>query len=142
MTDSLTARLEAHLQNDDAALRHWDADNLIEEAQARIVELEATYDRMRDQLLRDKFSLAQNLDTADAEIERLRTDNDLWNGRLSYAHGEIERLRSCLKWEQNWLSRVGTHSEGCWQWGPGHYQCAVRHIKDLEQNSQMQEWKL
>ena len=110
MTDSLTARLEAHLQNDDAALRHWDADNLIEEAQA--------------------------------EIERLRTDNDLWNGRLSYAHGEIERLRSCLKWEQNWLSRVGTHSEGCWQWGPGHYQCAIRHIKDLEQNSQMQEWKL
>ena len=85
----LTARLEAHLQNDDAAARHWNCDNLIEEAQA-----------------------------------------------------EIERLRSCLKWEQNWLERVGTHSDGCWQWGPGHYQCAIRHIKDLEQNSQMQEWKL
>lgn len=89
MTDSLTARLEAHLQNDDAAARHWNCDNLIEEAQE-----------------------------------------------------EIERLTACLKWEQNWLSRVGTHSDGCWAWGPGHYQCALRHIKDVEQNSQMQEWKL
>ena len=104
----------------------------LQEAQARIVELEDTYDRMRDQLLSEKFSLEHDLDTADVEIERLRTDNDLWNGRLSYAHAEIERLTACLKWEQNWFSRVGTHAPGCWQWGPGHYLCAVRHIEGLE----------
>ena len=73
-----------------------------------------------------------SLQEAHAEIERLRTDNDQWNGRLSYAHAEIERLTACLKWEQNWLSRVGTHAPGCWQWGPGHYLCAVRHIEGLE----------
>jgi hypothetical protein len=44
---------------------------------------------------------------------------------------EIERLEKALRWEQNWLSRVGTHSEGCWQWGPTHYQCALRHIEEL-----------
>jgi Uri superfamily endonuclease len=88
MTD-LSARISAHLLDDDAAARHWECDNLLDEAQS-----------------------------------------------------EIARLESCLRWEQNWLSRVGTHSDGCWQWGPGHYQCALRHIKECEQNSQMQEWKL
>ena len=110
----LTARLEAHLQNDDAALRHWDADNLIEEAQAEIERLNG----------------------------ELHAQDKLWDTQLGDAHAEIKRLRSCLKWEQNWLSRVGTHSDGCWQWGPEHYQCAVRHIKDLEQNPQRQEWRL
>ena len=95
MTD-LVARIEAHLQNDDAAARHWECDNLLEEAQA--------------------------------EIERFKH----WNEHLGAAHAEIKRLTACLRWEQNWLSRVGTHSEGCWQWGPTHYQCAIRHIKELE----------
>ena len=40
MTD-IVARIEAHLQNDNAAERHWNCDNLLEEAQARIVELNA-----------------------------------------------------------------------------------------------------
>lgn len=48
------------------------------------------------------------------------------------AADEIQRLTACLKWEQNWLERVGTHAPGCWQWGPGHYLCAVRHIEGLE----------
>jgi Uri superfamily endonuclease len=77
MTD-LSARISAHLLDDDAAARHWECDNLLDEAQS-----------------------------------------------------EIARLESCLRWEQNWLSRVGTHSDGCWQWGPTHYQCALRHIEDL-----------
>ena len=47
------------------------------------------------------------------------------------AADEIERLNKALKWEQHWLSRIGTHSEGCWQWGPSHYQCAVRRIEEL-----------
>lgn len=49
--------------------------------------------------------------------------------------GEIERLEKSLKWEQNWLSRIGTHSPGCWAWGPEHYQCAVRHIEEMSNAS-------
>lgn len=24
-----------------------------------------------------------------------------------------------------------THAFGCWSWGPGHYTCALNHIRDL-----------
>jgi hypothetical protein len=72
---------------------------------------------------------------ASAEIERLR----LTVMNLCVANGkhedEIERLNKAIKWEQNWLSRIGTHSEGCWQWGPTHYQCALRHIEELSNAS-------
>jgi len=70
-------------------------------------------------------------DAAD-EIEELRAKDQHWNEHLRTAQAEIERLTACLKWEQNWLERVGTHAPGCWQWGPGHYLCAVRHIEGLE----------
>ena len=98
MTD-LVARIEAHFQNDDAGQRWLDSDNLLEEAQARIVELDGFVKTIEDQA------------TALEE--------------------ENARLNKAIKWEQNWLSRVGTHSEGCWQWGPTHYQCALRHIEEL-----------
>lgn len=45
---------------------------------------------------------------------------------------EIERLTSCLKFEQNYLSRVGTHADGCYKWGPGHWDCAVQEIERLQ----------
>jgi hypothetical protein len=97
-------RIEAHLQNDDAAARHWACDNLLEEAQARIVEL-------------DGF-----ICTINEQATALEDEN--------------ERLNKALKWEQHRAGRVGTHSPGCWQWGPQHYECAMRHIaaldKDLE----------
>jgi hypothetical protein len=35
----MIARIEAHLQNDDAAARHWECDNLLDEAQAEIERL-------------------------------------------------------------------------------------------------------
>ena len=54
---------------------------------------------------------------------------------LRQAADEIERLNKALKWEQHLLSRIGTHSEGCWQWGPSHYQCAVRRIEELSNAS-------
>ena len=28
---------------------------------------------------------------------------------------------------------VMTHGEGCWSWGPTHYMCAYREIKELQE---------
>lgn len=30
-------------------------------------------------------------------------------------------------------SRASTHAENCWSWGHGHYECAVRKIKALQE---------
>jgi len=75
-----------------------------------------------------------SLQEAQAEIEELYAQNQHWNEHLRTAQAEIKRLTACLKWEQNWLERVGTHAPGCWQWGPGHYMCAVRHIEEMERD--------
>lgn len=48
---------------------------------------------------------------------------------LRTQHAEIERLNSCLKWEQNRADRIGTHQPGCETWGPRHYECALRAIE-------------
>jgi hypothetical protein len=45
---------------------------------------------------------------------------------------EIERLSTALRYEENRFSRIGTHGPDCWKWGPGHYECAMRHIKGTE----------
>lgn len=42
---------------------------------------------------------------------------------------EIERLQTALRYEENRFSRIGTHGPDCWKWGPGHYECAMRHIQ-------------
>ena len=47
---------------------------------------------------------------------------------------EIERLRQSLRYEENRFSRIGTHNPECWKWGPGHYECALRHIKNQTEN--------
>ena len=47
---------------------------------------------------------------------------------------EIERLTKALHYEQHWLSRIGTHGPECWRWGPSHYDCAVKKIKDAEKS--------
>lgn len=41
---------------------------------------------------------------------------------------EIERLNTCIKWEQNRAERIGTHGVGCWKWGHQHYECALREL--------------
>lgn len=47
---------------------------------------------------------------------------------------EVERLTKALHYEQHWLSRIGTHGPECWRWGPAHYDCAVKKIKDAEKS--------
>lgn len=32
----------------------------------------------------------------------------------------------------NFLNQVNTHSNDCWSWGPQHYMCAYRRVKELE----------
>jgi len=120
----LIARIEAHLQNDDAEQRWLASDNLLEEAQAEIEQLRSLVDQCNHH--------ETSLEKAQVEIEELYAQNQHWNDKLGDAHAEIERLTACLRWEQNWLERVGTHSDGCWQWGPGHYLCAVRHIEETK----------
>ena len=44
---------------------------------------------------------------------------------------EIERLTAALQWEQSRAERLGTHGPGCADWGPSHYECAIRERDDL-----------
>lgn len=44
---------------------------------------------------------------------------------------EIERLRKALHYEANRFSRIGTHAPDCWKWGPQHYECALRKVKEM-----------
>ena len=51
---------------------------------------------------------------------------------------EIARLRKALYYEANRFQRIGTHSPDCWKWGPQHYECSLRHVKELEK--QIENW--
>ena len=55
---------------------------------------------------------------------------------------EIERLNKSLQFEQNYLSRVGTHAEGCYKWGPGHWDCAMREIAKRGRMLERATWVL
>jgi len=52
---------------------------------------------------------------------------------------EIARLNEALHYEQNQLSRIGTHGEDCWKWGPQHYECAMREI--ARQRQVIEAWR-
>lgn len=40
---------------------------------------------------------------------------------------ELDALREAV------TSRQSSHAAGCWAWGPKHYECAVRKIKELQE---------
>lgn len=45
---------------------------------------------------------------------------------LRSMHGTLQRAADAAQ-------RVATHSDGCWTWGPRHYQCAVAKVKWLRE---------
>jgi hypothetical protein len=56
--------------------------------------------------------------------------------KLAASQAEIERLRKALVYEENRFNRVGTHGPDCYQWGPSHYECAMREITLLTEQLQ------
>ena len=48
------------------------------------------------------------------------------------ALAEVATLKKRLTYQDDREGWVGTHSPECWSFGPRHYECAIRHIKELE----------
>lgn len=122
--------------------REWAGLHEIERLRARVAELEAT--ALSDDGAGDE-GMKLHLDNRAlrAEVERLKTvpmkyRRMAFNAELQDENvklrAEIERLTKCLKFEQHYLGRVGTHGPNCHQWGPAHYQCAMVAI---EQNKRL-----
>ena len=59
------------------------------------------------------------------ELLRLKRERDA-------LREEADRLRKALRYEENRFARQGTHGPGCWSWGPGHYECALREIERVK----------
>ena len=71
---------------------------------------------------------------SDSIIERLRhhaqdeRNTAFARSTMREVIDELERLNSCLRYEQHRADRVVTHGTGCETWGPAHYECAVRAL--------------
>ena len=95
MTD-IVARIEAHLQNDNAAERHWNCDNLLEEAQARIVELDGFIRTIEEQATAlEKENALLNKEVKKATLYLNEVTAEMADARMEIRemNGRISRLR-------------------------------------------------
>lgn len=60
---------------------------------------------------------------------------------LREAADEIERLRTALRYQEARDGRIGTHADGCYAWGPSHYECALREIERLRSSLGAIHWR-
>lgn len=86
--------------------------------------------------LQDIAKLRATLDDAERQyneviLRQLANNMDL--------ERECLHLEKSLQWEQNRRSRIATHGPDCYKWGPGHYECALDNINNLELHSKKNE---
>ena len=62
-------------------------------------------------------------DEAADEIDRLRKENELLQ----------KELKKHLTYQEHRHGRIGTHDPVCYEYGPRHYECALREIERLRE---------
>lgn len=84
---------------------------------------------MINQIIDEKIAALQR---AVAFLDKCRADQTSY---VTGAHKDaIEWIESAARGVVGSLVwRLGTtHADGCWNWGPRHYDCALAHIKRTE----------
>ena len=69
--------------------------------------------------------------TTQTEDEALQSAADKLAIAADGREREIERLRTCLKYQDDREAHIGTHGPGCYAWGPRHYECALGRLSEL-----------